>query len=272
MDWETIIKLWQANSEWGGITKETLQKWIEAPYENCDISLAKDDANEVVGMCFLTYTRFNTPKGICKAVRLSAPVISNQLKGLNLLDPNHPINRLFAFSFQIAVSKGIDLAYMNPLASWVRVLRISHNYGLPRFYIKEHKFFKALITGESNNGQFSYQLVTDFNAEHENAWLSFIDSMPDSFAINRTVDWMKYKSADFLKVEARNDQQEIVGVLVYKPKQKLVYDFFQRIDLGFDAIGVGAISFSLRMIGPMTRRISASMVSSKFLASDSRMR
>ena len=221
--YQGILKLWKEHSNWGNVSLEQLKNWLEAPYEPAFITIATDKHGEVLGQCFVTPSRLNTPKGEIKAARISAPIIREDLKGGNLLDPNHAINQLFQFSFKQAMRHGIEVVYMYPFAAWVRVLKIAHNYGFPKFLIKSFAITQASLSLESNANLVA-RFSESYTQKHEKVWGDFVSSKP-VFAINHSVKWLTYKANDFVKVEVL-DSDKCVGLLIYNTTKNLVYDLF----------------------------------------------
>lgn len=222
-----ILSLWKNHSEWGEVSAAQLESWLDAPYENVIVLVALNE-EEVLGQCFVTPARMNTNKGEVKCARVSAPIVHSELRGGNLLDPNHSINRMFGFAFQEAVKQRIELIYLYPLSSWVRVLKISANYGLPHFSIRKFSFYQAQIDNLKEATNYSSKLVNAFNATHQEIWNAFQLEEP-CYALKRTEGWLKYKAGDFLKIQV-NDGSNPVGLVVYNQKANLVYDAFAKTE------------------------------------------
>ena len=238
-----VISLWKENTEWGEITEEQLKGWLNAPYSQALLLVIVDNNDKVLGQCIVSPTVFNTPRGDVKAARISAPIVSNDLRGSNLLDPDHPINKLFRFAFEQSIKHNIDLVYMYPFASWVRVLQIAHHYGFPHFSIRKFKLYKTSVLENDIDTSFKVKQCRTVTDEHEKIWKKYQDKNKE-FAIDRSKNWLEYKGGDFLKFEIF-EKEELIGFVIYDQRKNLIYDLIAVSKEKHEQIGLAVTNYLL---------------------------
>lgn len=135
-DRENLIRLWSEQSGWDVLDSETWEhRFFKTPLGESAISLAVDkDTGAIVGQCIFIPALVSIDGREVRAYRTFAPLLHQELRGLNLLNPfKHPLYRMYKFATDFLAKNGVGLAYSMPDPRWLRAFQLLPNFQIGKF-------------------------------------------------------------------------------------------------------------------------------------------
>jgi len=236
-DIEGILRLWNDDSGWGGITEEQFYKWyIDTPYGECLISVALDEKNRIVGQEVFTPTRIYVDGKEKKALRLSAPILTKEFRE-QMGKAAHPSIQMFRVGLNAAVECGYSVIYAFPVPGWLRYIRLV----APQIGVDSRKFvfaepdcyalsLKSFANGNCKiTADIEISFASVFNDSYDNLWQSAKNEFPINCAIVRSSGWIKWKLGSHCVFEVRRrENKELLGYAAIKRQTGLLVDALAR--------------------------------------------
>ncbi len=119
-----ILRLWEEDSGWGGITAQQFNNWyVNTPYGECLIVVAVNEENRIIGQKIFTPSRISVDGEEKKALRLSAPILTKEFRA-RISNESHPITGMYKLGAKTAFEKGFNLIYSFPVPAWLPVIKL----------------------------------------------------------------------------------------------------------------------------------------------------
>lgn len=222
-----ILRLWEEESGWGGITEEQFKRWIYTPFGDCLISVAVDESGKIVGQQIFMPSKFYLKGAQFKACRVLAPIIAKNFRD-NIRQKNHPFYQMHRVCLEAAILEKFSLIYTFPLHSWMTVMKIFPRFGLPKFEIAEYECWSLPKAKFENFSLMSDDLETSQTTEISVAFDEFWSVAKDSFPIKcgmvRDAERLRWKLGNHLIFTTRNGTGKIIGYVGINQKTGLVID------------------------------------------------
>jgi hypothetical protein len=221
-DINEILGLWERDSGWGSISVEQFHIWhTHTPNGKCIIIITTTNEGEIIGQMVLRPTTFFSNGIKVSGYRLMAPIIKEGYRGKSIRDFDHPVYAMTRFGIRLAVQKNIDIVYAIPSLGWVNGLKTFPNFGLPdpKILIFDCIGIDISIAGlPAEKDELNFTIKQSVISEdHEILWRKFISSAGKITAVDRTVDWLRWKRSNQIILELRNLSGDLLGVIVIRP-------------------------------------------------------
>lgn len=219
-----ILKLWEEYSGWGGITAQQFQDWyVNTPYGSCITVVAVNEREEIVAQKVFMPREMYIAGKKQSVLRVMAPIVADEARRSNMLDPNHPIVSLFKCGMEAAKTAGYAMIYTLPARGWAAWLRAFPRFGLPpwkltSFSCLQFELTKAIAHRASGAPELEVREVDALGAE----WESLI-GVNDQIAFTKAPKWANWKHANERKLAFYLDGIPW-GYLILKRDNSLVLD------------------------------------------------
>ncbi len=222
-----ILRLWEEESGWGGISAKQFDDWyINTPYGECLIVVAVDEENTIVGQKVFTPSRVCVAGAEKKALRLSAPILKKKFRA-RISNTAHPIVGMFKSGVEAAAEQGFSLIYSFPLTAWLPVVKsIFPQVGIDMKNVAAGRiecFALSLNLFSREKSAYETSVINFFSDEYDALWQSAVKNFPLNIAIVRKSDWLNYKFGGHLILEVRT-QKKLVGYAAIKKETGLIED------------------------------------------------
>jgi hypothetical protein len=232
-----LLRLWEEHSGWGAITEEQWRQWfLDTPHGPCLVVVALDDQGELVGQEVFTPANLEVAGKKLKALRISAPILQNNLRRSSLRDRSHPVIQMLLAGQDAARSSGFDVIYGMPEHAWLPIFRWMPQVGLPHFDQAEYVCMTLQMTDEvvskmnriSDEHEFESRLPV-FGDEYDELWKQAKRSFPVDCAIIRDPTWVKFRNGGRITTEIRHRETgDLIGYVAFKKQNHLLADILAR--------------------------------------------
>jgi len=221
-----LLRLWEEESGWGGLTPETWRRWyVETPHGPSLIVVALD-GGEVVGQEVFTPARIVAEGREWPALRLSAPIIRKGLRSMSIRSVNHPAISLYIAGAIAGAAAGFALVYALPEHSWLPIFRWLHRFQDAEFGCVASPLDRATGRG---GGRLIAVANAEFGPEFAGLWRSARAALGATCAVSRSPGWLEYKNRGHLVVEARaREGGALVGYAAIRKSDGLLVDLLAR--------------------------------------------
>jgi hypothetical protein len=237
-----ILRLWEDESGWGGVTEKQFDDWhINTPCGDCLIVVALDGENRIVGQ------EVFTPSKICidgkekKGLRISAPVLAKEFRG-RMSSAAHPVVGMYRIGAETALEKGFNLIYSFPSIGWLPVVKLLFPLigidmqTVVQSKIECHALSLKTYSGEaSGHDKYNVDSVRSFNDEYNALWRSTVKKFPLGNAVVRDSNWLKWKLGGHLVLEVRT-AKKLIGYAAVKRETGLITDALARTPEDFEIV------------------------------------
>jgi hypothetical protein len=170
-----------------------------------------------------------------RALRFSAPIVREGLRGGSLRDGAHPVFGLFKAAEAAAAARGFSVVYSLPEHGWLPIFRVATRYGILPFAEAAYSC-AALSIATAESAQIKLAAhglvargVTEFSEEYEQLWCEAKDSFPIDCGVVRNTAWLRFRNSGRLAVEVRERSSErLVGYSATKKQTGLLADLLAR--------------------------------------------
>jgi hypothetical protein len=233
-DLPAVSRLWD-EAGWGQLSAETWRQWfVETPYGPCLVSVAVDEAGEVVGQMVFTPTLVWVNGVQARALRLSAPILRGDERRKRLRSPDHPVIRLYYTVIDEAVKDDYGIVYAVPDAGWLPFFRWLPKLGFHHFAQKAFPCMGLSVPAgraaepPSPSGLLACQ-EAPLGEEYEALWQEARESFPIPCGIVRNRQWLSYKHGGNLALAVRECQgNRLLGYAAIRRKENLLVDYLAR--------------------------------------------
>lgn len=233
-DIPAIIKLWEEESGWGGITNEQFNSWfVNTPYGKAVIVVAENSEGAVIGQIVMSPSRMIVDGEEIKSVRGAAPIVSKEMRGGNIKDLNHPVSTMFRKGFEMAFAEGYQYFYTFPAYGWLGLLRLipkimpnpSDTASFDCFSISLSK----TQLPEKEDDRLKVVMQTKLTDEYNTLWDEAVNQMPINCSIVRRHNWLQWVVGGMYVLEVRKmSDDKLIGYAAIKKESGLMVDVFAR--------------------------------------------
>ena len=226
-----LLRLWE-EAGWGTLTSEQWREWfIDGPQGPSLVTVAIDGRGEVVAQEMFAPSRAVIGGHEVRALRFSAPIVREGLRGGSLRNGAHPIFGLLKAGEAAAAERGFSIVYSLPEYGWLPIFRILPRVGIPRY--AEAVYACASLPLETANAPeverasrgFEAHGVTEFSEEYEQLWRQAKESFPINCGVVRDTAWLRFRNSGRITVEVREQKSgRLVGYSATKKQTGLVAD------------------------------------------------
>jgi hypothetical protein len=193
------------------------------------IIVTEDAQKRVIGQMIFVPSKVLVDGNEVNAYRIMAPIISNDYRGLDIRNYEHPAHAMFRFGVEEARKNNCEVIYFLPSIKWVATAKAFPKYGLPEASISVYDGVQISCSADHKVAKHSledyYIQPGKFDAEYDQLWQEAIKSLPIQRAVSRNSNWLKWKRGPHLLLEVRDrDKDNLVGYIVIKKSSGLVVD------------------------------------------------
>lgn len=231
-----LLRLWE-QAGWGTLSPQQWREWfVDGPQGPCLIAVAVDGQGEVAGQSVFAPSRVSVDGREVRALRFSAPILRQDLRGESLRRGGHPVFGLYRTAAAAARERGFEIVYSLPERAWLPVFRLASRRGLAAF--ESTTFGCAGLALEPPNLSASLAAargvearpVARFGAEHEELWRSARETFPIGCGVVRDADWLTFRNSGRIALEVRDvgDGGGLIGYTATKRQTGLLADALAR--------------------------------------------
>jgi hypothetical protein len=230
-----LLRLWEG-AGWGALTPEQWRAWfVEGPQGPSLVTVGVDERGEVAAQEMFAPSRAVVGGREVRALRFSAPILREELRGLSLRSAEHPVVGLYKAAAEAAAERGFAVVYSLPEYAWLPVFRIVPRFGIPPF--AEAAYACASLPVEAARRPeveraahgLEARAVAEFGAEYDELWREAKASFPFDCGVVRDRDWLAFRNSGRISVEVRSSSGgELVGYSATKRQTGLLADLLAR--------------------------------------------
>ncbi|HEX7177695.1 MAG TPA: hypothetical protein VF240_20720 [Pyrinomonadaceae bacterium] len=230
-----LLRLWEG-AGWGVLTPEQWRAWfVEGPQGPSLVTVGVDERGEVAAQEMFAPARAVVGGREVRALRLSAPILREELRGRSLKNAEHPIIGLLKVSMSAAAEQGFAVVYSLPEYAWLPVFRRLPSYGIKPFaeavYACASLPFEAARSTpvRSAAAGLEARAVEEFGEEFEELWREAKSSFPIDCGVVRDKSWLAFRNSGRIAVEVRAASDgRLVGYSATKRATGLLADLLAR--------------------------------------------
>jgi hypothetical protein len=234
-DLPSLLRLWEA-AGWGVLTEEQWREWyVETPYGACLVTVAVDGAGEVVAQEMFMPSVVCVDGSEVRALRFSAPILRQELRGNSLRNEEHPVVGLYKAAAEAATQQGYSVVYSLPEYGWLPIFRIAPRFGIPPFAEANYDCVALPLAASRDSNVADVadglvaQPVAEFGEEYDALWLAAKESFPIRCGVVRQRDWLRFRNSGRIGVEVRDASDgSLVGYTATKRQTGLLADILAR--------------------------------------------
>ena len=230
-----LLRLWE-EAGWGTLTPEQWREWfVNGPQGPSLVTVAIDERGEVVAQEVFAPSRAVVGGREVRALRFSAPIVREGLRGGSLRNDAHPLVGLFKAAEAAAAERGFSVVYSLPEHGWLPIFRLATRFGVLPF--AEAVYSCAALPVEAAHAPeielatrgFVVRAVTEFGDEYEHLWLQAKESFPIDCGVVRNRAWLSFRNSGRIAVEVREiSSDRLVGYSATKKQTGLLADLLAR--------------------------------------------
>jgi hypothetical protein len=230
-----LLRLWE-EAGWGSLSPERWREWfVEGSQGPCLITVAVDPRGEVVAQEVFAPSRVSVAGREVRALRFSAPILRQELRGESLRRSRHPMVGLYKAAAAAARERGFEIVYSLPEPAWLRVLRLAPRFGETRFDATTFGCAELPLTAaalsrlEPFARRVEVQPVARFGAEYEELWRQARQSFPIACGVVRDGPWLTFRNSGRIALEMRDaGDGSLAGYSATKRQTGLLADALAR--------------------------------------------
>jgi len=249
-----ILELWEKYSGWGAITQEQYNNWyLQTPYGPCVVIVAVDDKENTVGQIVFIPSIIYYQGKLIKGLRVSSPILNDQIRDIKITDYNHPIYAMFRIGIKESKKLDYEIVYMFPSKGWTTVLKTFPKYKLPEPHIAFYDCFA--ISLETAYCKIDKTIRTEilqnhFNEDFDELWRDATEQFPLQCSVKRNADWLQWKNANNLVFIARHAlTNHLIGYAAINKKSGLIVDMLARTKEDLQKV-LQSVIYSLHFSNP----------------------
>ena len=226
-----LLELWE-EAGWGTLSPEQWREWfVDGPQGPSLVTVGIDGRGEVVAQEMFAPSRAVVGGREVHALRVSAPILRERLRGGSLRSGAHPIYGLLKAGEAAAAARGFSIVYSLPEYAWLPIFRILPRVGIPRYaeaaYACASLPVKAANAPEVVRASRGFEAcgVTEFGEEYEQLWRQAKESFPIDCGVVRDTGWLRFRNSGRIAVEVREQKSgRLVGYSATKKQTGLLAD------------------------------------------------
>lgn len=223
-DLNGVLDLWEHSSGWGRPSENEFKKWLSTPFGEVIIYLALDNSERIIAQIFYTPTYIYLKGKEKLAAKVSAPIIQNDYRSSVYPESLSLMVELFLNGAKYAKKKGFEWLYVFPAYGWVKPLKSLHRIDLFPWELQIFSCLK-ILDKEVDLGNYYLNEVNEFSEDFNSVWKGFKSNYPNVSYVNRSIEWLKYKWGDELKIGIYDIKKNLAGYFIIKKSSGLILDF-----------------------------------------------
>jgi hypothetical protein len=230
-----LLRLWE-EAGWGALTPEQWRAWFaDGPQGPSLVTVGVDGRGEVAAQEMFAPSRAVVGGREVRALRFSAPIVRESLRGESLRDGAHPVFGLLRVAETEAAARGFSVVYSLPEHAWLPVFRRLPRFGLRPF--AEAAYACASLPLEAARAPeveraargLEARAVTEFGDEYEGLWREAREGLPIDCGVVRDPAWLRFRNSGRIAVEVRERATgRLVGYAATKRQTGLLADLLAR--------------------------------------------
>jgi hypothetical protein len=197
-----VLRLWEEESGWGGISEERWRKWfVDRPDGPCLVMVAEDGGGQVAGQLVFAPTRIRLDGEEVAAVRVGAPIVHRDRRRRSVRHPEHPATRLYRAGAAAAAEQGFRLLYAVPEHGWLPFFRWLGGFAEADLACRAVSVRSAAAPGLA--GGLRAAPGAGFGAEYDALWTQAAAAHPVHCGVRRDAASLRYRIGGHLVLEAR---------------------------------------------------------------------
>lgn len=223
-----VLRLWEEESGWGGITPERWRKWyVDRPDGPCLVMVAEDGEGQVAGQLVFAPTVVRLDGEEVRAVRVGAPIVDRARRRRSVRHPEHPATRLYREGAREAAAAGFRLLYALPEHAWLPFFRWLGGFAEADVACLAVDAASAAASGLATGLRAAPG--DGFGAEHDALWERAAESFPVRCGVERGADRLRHRIGGHLVLEAREEAGgALVGYAAVNRRTGLLVDILAR--------------------------------------------
>lgn len=230
-----LLHLWE-EAGWGTLTPEQWREWfVDGPQGPSLVTVGIDGRGEVAAQEVFAPSRAVVGGREVRALRFSAPIVREGLRGGSLRDGAHPVFGLFKAAEAAAAERGFSVVYSLPEHGWLPIFRVATRYGILPFAQAAYSCAVLPIAAAESAPVELAALglvargVDEFSEEYEQLWREAKESFPIDCGVVRDTAWLRFRNSGRIAVEVRERTSgRLVGYSATKKQTGLLADLLAR--------------------------------------------
>ncbi|HYR09843.1 MAG TPA: hypothetical protein VEQ60_18860, partial [Longimicrobium sp.] len=223
-----VLRLWEEESGWGGITPEQWRRWyVDRPDGACIVVVAEDGAGRLVGQAVFAPTVVRVDGEEVPAVRLGAPILARGTRRGSIRSQSHPMVRLYRAGARASAEAGFRVLYAVPEHAWLPFFRwfgefrmVEHPCAALR--LADPDALRAAATG------LTAAPASGFGAEYDALWERAVERFSIRCAVDRGAARLRYRIGGHVVLEARDGGGALAGYAAIHRRTGLLEDVLAR--------------------------------------------
>ena len=230
-----LLRLWE-EAGWGALSPEQWREWfVHGPQGPSLVTVAIDERGEVMAQKVFAPARAVVDGREVRSLRMSAPILREEIRGGSLRDGAHPIFGLLKAGEAAAAAHGFSVIYSLPEYGWLPIFRTLLRVGIPRY--DEAAYGCASLPLETASVSeiecaargFEASGGSEFGEEFEDLWRQAKESFPIDCGVVRDSAWLRFRNSGRITIEVRETATaRLVGYSAMKKQTGLVADLLAR--------------------------------------------
>lgn len=230
-----LLSLWE-EAGWGKLTPEQWREWfVDGPQGPSLVTVCTDGDGEIVAQEMFAPSHAVVNGREVRALRLSAPILRERLRGQSLRNGNHPVFGLLKAGEAAALERGFSVIYSLPEHGWLPIFRAFPRFGISLY--DEATYPCAVIPLEAGNSReielkargFVASDNIEFGEEYEQLWRDAKENFPIDCGVVRDSAWLRFRNSGRIAIEVREAATgNLVGYSATKKQTGLVADLLAR--------------------------------------------
>jgi ribosomal protein S18 acetylase RimI-like enzyme len=222
-----VLRLWEEESGWGGITPERWRRWfVDRPDGPSLVMVAEDDGGRVAGQLVFAPTVVRLDGESIPAVRVGAPIVDRARRRRSVRHPEHPATRLYREGARAAAEAGFRLLYALPEHAWLPFFRWLGDFA------EAEPGCLAVNTASTSTADLAGDLRVGpgdgFGAEYDALWERAAAAFPVRCGLDRGADRLRYRIGGHRVLEARDAAGALAGYAAVNRGTGLLVDVLAR--------------------------------------------
>lgn len=228
-DLPAVLRLWEEESGWGGITPEQWRRWyVDRPDGPCLVVVAEDGGGRVVGQAVFAPTVVRVDGEAVPAVRLGAPILARGTRRGSIRSQAHPMVRLYRAGARASAEAGYRILYAVPERAWLPFFRWFGEFAAVEHGCAALPLAERGAALRAAAGGMAAAPLAAFGAEHDALWAAAAERVPLRCAVDRGADRLRYRLGGHLVLEARDGAGALAGYAAVHRRTGLLEDVLAR--------------------------------------------
>lgn len=201
-----VLRLWEEESGWGGITPERWRRWfVDRPDGACLVMVAEDGEGRVAGQLVFAPTRVRIDGEDVSAVRVGAPIVDRARRRRSVRHPEHPATRLYRAGARAAAERGFRLLYALPEHAWLPFFRWLGGFAEADLACRAVDTRSGAAAASGLAAGLRAAPSAGFGAEYDALWEQAASAFPVRCGVARDAAHLRHRIGGHLVLEARGE-------------------------------------------------------------------